>query len=149
MTLPRYAFIKANWHADIVERALTGFAELIPLTQVDVFDTPGAFEMPLLARDLAAGQGQQVFFSKLVRRQISHHAVSDTGPANNQRAGLGLAEHLCDNNRRRADGCAPTGRNARQIITCSDPFQQGFAMLWRDLQTMQQMQRIGSGRHKG
>lgn len=54
MTLPRYAFIKANWHADIVDRALDGFAELIPLTQTDVFDVPGAFEMPLLARDLAA-----------------------------------------------------------------------------------------------
>ena len=54
MTLPRYAFIKANWHADIVDRALDGFAELIPLDQIDVFNVPGAFEMPLLARDLAA-----------------------------------------------------------------------------------------------
>ena len=53
MTLPRYAFIKANWHADIVDRALDGFAELIALDQIDVFDVPGAFEMPLLARDLA------------------------------------------------------------------------------------------------
>ncbi|MEB8387636.1 6,7-dimethyl-8-ribityllumazine synthase [Rhodobacteraceae bacterium KMM 6894] len=54
MTLPRYAFIKANWHADIVDRALDGFAELIPMAQIDVYDVPGAFEMPLLARDLAA-----------------------------------------------------------------------------------------------
>lgn len=54
MTLPRYAFIKAQWHSEIVDQALTGFAELIPLAQVDVFDVPGAFEMPLLARDLAA-----------------------------------------------------------------------------------------------
>lgn len=53
MTLPRYAFIKANWHADIVDRALDGFADLIPLAQIDIFDVPGAFEMPLLARDLA------------------------------------------------------------------------------------------------
>ena len=53
MTLPRYAFIKANWHTGIVDRALTGFAELIPDSQIDVFDVPGAFEMPLLARDLA------------------------------------------------------------------------------------------------
>ncbi|WP_294611649.1 6,7-dimethyl-8-ribityllumazine synthase [Roseovarius sp.] len=53
MTLPRYAFLKANWHADIVTRALDGFAELIPPDQIDVFDVPGAFEMPLLARDLA------------------------------------------------------------------------------------------------
>lgn len=54
MTPTRYAFIKANWHADIVSRALDGFFELIPAEQVDVFDVPGAFEMPLLARDLAA-----------------------------------------------------------------------------------------------
>jgi 6,7-dimethyl-8-ribityllumazine synthase len=53
MTLTRYAFIKANWHADIVDRALDGFCEVIPADQVDVFDVPGAFEMPLLARDLA------------------------------------------------------------------------------------------------
>lgn len=53
MTHTRYAFIKANWHADIVDRALEGFCELIPADQVDVFDVPGAFEMPLLARDLA------------------------------------------------------------------------------------------------
>ncbi|WP_300073213.1 6,7-dimethyl-8-ribityllumazine synthase [uncultured Ruegeria sp.] len=53
MTHTRYAFIKANWHSDIVDRALDGFQELIPAEQVDVFDVPGAFEMPLLARDLA------------------------------------------------------------------------------------------------
>ncbi len=53
MTHTRYAFIKANWHSDIVDRALDGFLELIPADQVDVFDVPGAFEMPLLARDLA------------------------------------------------------------------------------------------------
>lgn len=53
MTQARYAFIKANWHAEIVNRALDGFRELIPAAQVDVFDVPGAFELPLLARDLA------------------------------------------------------------------------------------------------
>lgn len=54
MTHTRYAFIKANWHADIVDQALEGFCQLIPRTQVDVYDVPGAFELPLLARDLAA-----------------------------------------------------------------------------------------------
>ena len=53
MTHARYAFVKANWHADIVDRALDGFHELIPPHHVDVFDVPGAFEMPLVARDLA------------------------------------------------------------------------------------------------
>ncbi len=53
MTHPRYAFIKARWHADIVDQALAWFTEIIPLAQVDIFDVPGAFELPLLARDLA------------------------------------------------------------------------------------------------
>lgn len=53
MTAARYAFIKANWHAEIVDRALDGFRELIPSAQIDVFDVPGAFEMPLLALELA------------------------------------------------------------------------------------------------
>ncbi|WP_108882303.1 6,7-dimethyl-8-ribityllumazine synthase [Anderseniella sp. Alg231-50] len=53
MTHTTYAFIKANWHADIVDRALEGFCSVIPAGQVDVFDVPGAFEMPLLAYELA------------------------------------------------------------------------------------------------
>ncbi|MEM8538055.1 MAG: 6,7-dimethyl-8-ribityllumazine synthase, partial [Pseudomonadota bacterium] len=38
---------------EIVTRALEGFCDIIPAEQVDVFDVPGAFEMPLMARDLA------------------------------------------------------------------------------------------------
>lgn len=53
MTHTRYAFIKANWHSDIVDQALVGFLQVVPESAVDVFDVPGAFEMPLLARDLA------------------------------------------------------------------------------------------------
>lgn len=53
MTPTRYAFIKANWHADVVDQALAGFCEIIPASQVDVFDAPGAFEMPLIAKRLA------------------------------------------------------------------------------------------------
>lgn len=54
MTLTRYAFVKAQWHADIVDRAYDGFTQTIPSDQVDVYDVPGAFELPLMARDLAA-----------------------------------------------------------------------------------------------
>lgn len=54
MTTPRFAFIKAQWHAAIVDQALKGFCEHIAPEDIDVFDVPGAFEMPLLARDLAA-----------------------------------------------------------------------------------------------
>eukprot|EP01037_Dinobryon_pediforme_P017524 gene17524-17724_t len=53
MQSKRYAFIKAKWHADIVDRALEGFLDIIPGSQIDVFDVPGALEMPLTARNLA------------------------------------------------------------------------------------------------
>lgn len=49
----RFAFIKAQWHADIVDRSLDGFSEMIPLDQIETFDVPGAFEMPLMAQKLA------------------------------------------------------------------------------------------------
>jgi len=52
-TYDTHPIIKAAWHNQIVDRALDGFCEVIDPTQVDVFDVPGAFEMPLLARDLA------------------------------------------------------------------------------------------------
>jgi 6,7-dimethyl-8-ribityllumazine synthase len=53
MTHTRYAFIKANWHSEIVDQSLVGFTQLIPADQVDVFDVPGAFELPLKAKMLA------------------------------------------------------------------------------------------------
>lgn len=56
-TNPRIAFIKARWHADIVDRAHEGFtaeaARLMPGARIDAFDVPGAFEMPLVAKKLA------------------------------------------------------------------------------------------------
>ena len=55
----RFAFIHAQWHADIVGRAREAFmAELarhrIPPEAVDHFSVPGAFEIPLHARRLAS-----------------------------------------------------------------------------------------------
>jgi 6,7-dimethyl-8-ribityllumazine synthase len=54
----RFAFIQAQWHADIVRQARDAFfAELarhhIPAEAVDTFDVPGAFEIPLHAHRLA------------------------------------------------------------------------------------------------
>jgi 6,7-dimethyl-8-ribityllumazine synthase len=52
----RIAFIKARWHADIVDRAHEGFVAaaktLLPGAEVVAFEVPGAFEMPLLAKKL-------------------------------------------------------------------------------------------------
>ncbi|MEM6416121.1 MAG: 6,7-dimethyl-8-ribityllumazine synthase [Pseudomonadota bacterium] len=53
MTHTRYAFVQANWHFDIVSQALFGFTAIIDKTRVDSFVVPGAFELPLKARDLA------------------------------------------------------------------------------------------------
>lgn len=54
----RIAFIKANWHSDIVDRCHTTFLEEIarrgfPVEQVDTFSVPGAYEIPLQAKFLA------------------------------------------------------------------------------------------------
>lgn len=53
MSADRYAFVKAAWHADIVDQALAGFEEIVGAEAVDVFDVPGALEIPLVCRDLA------------------------------------------------------------------------------------------------
>ncbi|MDB5658868.1 MAG: 6,7-dimethyl-8-ribityllumazine synthase [Cypionkella sp.] len=53
----RIAFIKARWHAEIVDQAYDGFVAaaetLLPAAEIEAFDAPGAFEMPLLAKKLA------------------------------------------------------------------------------------------------
>lgn len=54
----RIAFIKARWHAEIVDQALVGFRQDMDASalphEIVAFDVPGAFEMPLLAKKLAA-----------------------------------------------------------------------------------------------
>lgn len=54
MTPTRFAFVKASWHSEIVTNALKGFLDLVPKEDVDVFEVPGAFELPLISRDLAS-----------------------------------------------------------------------------------------------
>ena len=51
---PLFAFIKANWHKDIVDQALVGFRQHIGEESIVVFDVPGALEIPLLAKHLAS-----------------------------------------------------------------------------------------------
>jgi 6,7-dimethyl-8-ribityllumazine synthase len=56
--LLKIAFIKARWHAEIVDQALVGFEadmdSVDATVQITSFDVPGAFEMPLLAKNLGA-----------------------------------------------------------------------------------------------
>lgn len=58
----RVAFVKARWHGEIVDQCQAGFeaamaaateADPLGAYTIDVFEVPGAFEIPLLARDLA------------------------------------------------------------------------------------------------
>ena len=57
-TTNKIAFIQARWHADIVDQCRESFIDEMQVrTQstatVDVFDVPGAYEIPLLAKTLA------------------------------------------------------------------------------------------------
>lgn len=54
----RIAFIQAGWHSDIVEQARLTFIEDmakagVPESRIDIFDVPGALEIPLQAKLLA------------------------------------------------------------------------------------------------
>jgi 6,7-dimethyl-8-ribityllumazine synthase len=54
----RIAFIQARWHADIVDSCRAAFVDEVRRrtggsAAVEVFDVPGAFEIPLQARSLA------------------------------------------------------------------------------------------------
>ncbi|MBZ9842755.1 6,7-dimethyl-8-ribityllumazine synthase [Mesorhizobium sp. CA15] len=55
-TVRHVAVIRARWHADIVDQCVTAFeTELAALGgfAVEVFDVPGAYEIPLHAKTLA------------------------------------------------------------------------------------------------
>lgn len=68
---PKFAFVKARWHADIVDQALVGFqqrlAELGIEAVIETYDMPGAFEMPLMAQKLAeTGEYDAIIAAALV-----------------------------------------------------------------------------------
>jgi len=55
---PDIAFIKARWHGDIVDRCQAGFLGELDRQawragEVEIFEVPGSFEIPLLAQKLA------------------------------------------------------------------------------------------------
>jgi 6,7-dimethyl-8-ribityllumazine synthase len=68
----RFAFVEASWHADIVHQARDAFFAEMALggfgpESIDVFDVPGAFEIPLHAQRLArSGRYAAVVGSALV-----------------------------------------------------------------------------------
>jgi len=68
----RIAFIQASWHSEIVKQCGIAFvAEMIKLghdkDDIEFFDVPGAFEIPLLAKSLAqSGEFAAVIAAGLV-----------------------------------------------------------------------------------
>lgn len=68
----RFAFVEAAWHADIVHQARDAFFATMAeagfgADAIDVFDVPGAFEIPLHAQRLArSGRYAAVVGSALV-----------------------------------------------------------------------------------
>ena len=85
-TTMRVAVIQARWHADIVDQCQAAFVEAISsLTDgnatVEVFDVPGAFELPLQARLLAtSGRYDAVLATAFVVNGgiYRHDFVADT-----------------------------------------------------------------------
>ena len=85
----RIAVISATWHADIVVRARDAFvAEAaalgLPARTIDLYEVPGAFEIPLHAQKLAqSGQYDAIVACALVvdggiyRHEFVAHAVID------------------------------------------------------------------------
>jgi 6,7-dimethyl-8-ribityllumazine synthase len=54
----KIAFIKASWHADIIQHCNTAFIKELSrrgwsTNQIEIFEVPGALEIPLLAKKLA------------------------------------------------------------------------------------------------
>ena len=54
----KIAFIQARWHADIVDQCRVSFIEEIKVrtratAEIEIFDVPGAYEIPLLAKTMA------------------------------------------------------------------------------------------------
>ncbi len=68
----RFAFVEASWHAEIVHQARDAFFAAMAeagygTDSIDVFDVPGAFEIPLHAQRLArSGRYAAVIGSALV-----------------------------------------------------------------------------------
>lgn len=84
------AFVRAGWHADIVGQGLSGFsAECVRLwpagpPAIEVFEVPGAFEIPLLAQTLARRGGTHAIVAcalvvdgGIYRHDFVAHAVID------------------------------------------------------------------------
>lgn len=81
-TSPRIAFIKASWHANIVDQCYIHCVKTLEAEtktdgqcQIDVFTVPGALEIPLLAKDIAKTKKYDAIIASafVVDGGIYHH----------------------------------------------------------------------------
>ncbi|CAN5685248.1 6,7-dimethyl-8-ribityllumazine synthase [soil metagenome] len=88
MASDRIAFVQSRWHSDLVDKCRDGFrdefADLRPDVEVELFEVPGALEIPLRAKLLAeTGQYRAIVAAGLVvdggiyRHEFVAHAVID------------------------------------------------------------------------
>ena len=100
LSSPKIAFVQASWHADILESDYAAFTERIAaLTQgtaeIDRYYVPGALEIPLMVKTLAARQTYAAVVGSafvvdggIYRHDFVGNAVlmgPDAGPTRNQR----------------------------------------------------------------
>jgi 6,7-dimethyl-8-ribityllumazine synthase len=71
---PRYAIVVARFYEELAERLVTGASRVLG-SEVDVFDVPGAFELPVAAK-LLAESGRYagvVCLGAVIRGETSHY----------------------------------------------------------------------------
>ncbi len=72
---PRYAIVVGRFYGELAERLEAGAREALGSVEIDVFDVPGAFELPLAAR-YAADSGRYagvVCLGAVIRGETDHY----------------------------------------------------------------------------
>jgi 6,7-dimethyl-8-ribityllumazine synthase len=72
---PRYAIVVGRFYEELAERLVAGAREALGSAEVDVFDVPGAFELPLAARYAArsARYAGVVCLGAVIRGETDHY----------------------------------------------------------------------------
>ena len=74
MAEPQYAIVVARFYEELAERLVAGAQRTLP-TEADVFDVPGAFELPVAAKYLAESGRYDgiVCLGAVIRGETDHY----------------------------------------------------------------------------